>query len=369
MPLALLLAAVLFVAFANGANDNSKGIATLIGTGTLDERRAFRLGHLATLLGSLAAGLLATGLVARFSGQGLVATDVVADPAFLAAVGLGAAATVLLATRIGAPVSTTHALVGGLVGAGLVLSPAGVDVGALREGFVLPLLASPLAALLLAALLYPAFRSLRLALGISRETCLCLGREVRVVAVEGAALAVLPGPPALAAGAAPRCYERYAGRVVGLHAQGVLDALHVVSAASVSFARGLNDTPKIAALALAAGAVGASGVAVVAVAMAAGGILGARRVADTMGRRVTAMSHGQGASANLVTAFLVIVASQLGFPVSTTHVSCGALFGIGMVGGGARWRTVGGIVLAWVLTLPLAAVLGAGAAALLRSGA
>jgi len=71
------------------------------------------------------------------------------------------------------------------------------------------------------------------------------------------------------------------------------------------------------------------------------------------------MNQGQGFSANLVTAGLVVFASHLGLPVSTTHVSCGSLFGLGVVNGKARWNVVGGIFSAWVLTLPVAGILAA----------
>ena len=71
------------------------------------------------------------------------------------------------------------------------------------------------------------------------------------------------------------------------------------------------------------------------------------------------MNPGQGFTANLVTGLLVVFASRFGLPVSTTHVSVGSIFGIGMVTRAANTRIVGEIVLSWVLTLPLAALLGA----------
>ena len=85
----------------------------------------------------------------------------------------------------------------------------------------------------------------------------------------------------------------------------------------------------------------------------------AKRVAETMSHGITDLSPGQGLTANLVTAALVIGASRLGMPVSTTHVSCGALFGIGASSGRAHWRTIAQIGLAWLITLPVAAALGA----------
>ena len=84
-----------------------------------------------------------------------------------------------------------------------------------------------------------------------------------------------------------------------------------------------------------------------------------RKVADTMSRQITPMNHGEGLAANLVTGAIVLGASRLGMPVSTTHVSCGALFGIGIAGGQAQWRTIGTILAAWLTTLPAGAMLGA----------
>jgi len=147
---------------------------------------------------------------------------------------------------------------------------------------------------------------------------------------------------------------------VGVNVQTVLDRLHYLSAGAVSFARGLNDTPKIVALLITAQAFHLPlGIGFVGMAIALGGLINARRIAETMSHRITAMNHGQGLTANLVTAALVLGASKLGVPVSTTHVSCGALFGIGALNGHARRRMIGAIVLAWVTTLPVAAVLAA----------
>jgi PiT family inorganic phosphate transporter len=80
-----------------------------------------------------------------------------------------------------------------------------------------------------------------------------------------------------------------------------------------------------------------------------------------MGKRITTLNSGQGLTGNLVTAALVLGASHLGMPVSTTHVSCGSLFGIGCVTGETRWKTVGAILAAWGTTLPCGALLGGGA--------
>src|SRR5206468_4010626 len=113
----LIVLPVLFLAFPNGAPAHFHGLATLQCTRTLGYRHALAWATLATLAGSLAAMIAAGGLVQRFSGKGLVADAVAADHAFLLGVAAAAALTVLLATRLGFPVSTTHALLGALVGA------------------------------------------------------------------------------------------------------------------------------------------------------------------------------------------------------------------------------------------------------------
>ncbi len=361
MTLLWLLAATVFLAFSNGANDNFKGVATLLGSRTARFRTCLWWAAITTFLGSLTSLLLARGLVSAFSGKGLVADTLTGDPSFLMAVGMGAGLTVMLATLTGFPISTTHALTGGLVGAGLAFGSP-VDLARLGGGYFLPLAFSPLFALALAAGLYPSFRKLRLALGVERRMCLCRedGALEPVRIQSDGALVLLSSGSTLTAGQAGQCEERYLSRVAGLDAQWLLDRLHFVSAGLVGFARGLNDTPKIVALLVAAAGLGLSAEAsllTVGIAMAVGGLVAARRVAVTMSLKITSMNHGQGFTANLVTALLVAAASRWGLPVSTTHVSCGSLFGLGAVTGQGRWEVIRGILLAWVITLPVAAIL------------
>jgi inorganic phosphate transporter, PiT family len=348
MTLILVLLAVLFVAYTNGANDNFKGVATLFGSGTTDYKRALGWGTVTTLAGSITALFLSEQLVKTFTGAGLVPDALVGSPTFVGAVALGTASTVFLATQLSYPISTTHALTGSLIGAGLVMGGT-VHFDVLGSKFFLPLLVSPLLGTALIAILYPLLRRLRLLLEVGRESC---------VLVEGQWVPAsrMPGGPAALAVAAQQ--ERYLGTVLAIPAQQTLDAAHYLSAGAVSFARGLNDTPKIVALLMAAQVLSLrSGVALVGGVMAVGAILSARRVAEKMGKGITEMNNGQGFAANLVTSVLVLGASRFGVPVSTTHVSCGALFGLGAVTGQVRWKVVASIVLAWVITLPVATVL------------
>ncbi len=357
MLIALILIAGLCVAFANGANDNFKGVATLFGSGTTDYRRALAWATVTTFAGSLAAFLLAGNLIQSFGGKGLVDDAITGQPAFAAAVALGAGLTVLLATRIGMPISTTHSLVGALIGAGSIAGSS-LNLSILGTKFLLPLLISPIIAVLITGGMYPALRRLRCRLGITRDICLCVGKQtLEVVPAEQRVLALERAEQLTATlGNTVSCESRYRGQVLGISAAGTLDRSHFLSAGAVSFARGLNDTPKIAALLLVAPAISVPvSLALVGVMIAIGGLVSARRVAETMSKRITAMNHGQGFTANVVTGLIVIGASRFGLPVSTTHVSCGSLFGIGVVTGEAHKKTIATILLAWFVTLPVAA--------------
>ena len=368
MTTALLIIAVLMLAYSNGANDNFKGVATLYGSRTTTFRGALIWATAATVLGSLLSVWLAQGLVVAFSGKGLIPNDLI-SPAMLLAVGGGAAITIFAATLLGMPTSTTHALTGALVGAGLVANAGAVGWTTLATKFAQPLLLSPLLAIGLTAVLYMIFRRIRLAMDVERQTCVCIGKLApQPVAVQPDGTAVLASSlsdgPTIGIAKTDQCIERYAGRCVGINAQVAVDTVHYLSAGAVCFARAVNDTPKIAALLLAAGiglggAMSAGTLLMVSAAVAIGGLIQARKVAETMSKRITDLNPGQGLTANLMTALLVLVASRLGLPVSTTHVSCGSIFGIGLVNRKRRWGTIGKILATWVTTLPLGLGLGA----------
>ncbi|MCP3906134.1 MAG: inorganic phosphate transporter, partial [Planctomycetes bacterium] len=339
----------------------------------------------ATFLGSVAAIMLAGALLKTFGGKGIVPDAITATTAFPISVGIAAALTVLLATVLGIPISTTHSIVGALVGVGIgsELIWSGVWLK-----FAWPLLAAPLLAVALTVPVYLVFRGIRLRLGVTRRSCVCVNAPEPETAsapvsasvaapvsasasVSAPASASVPAsasaPIRIRTGHQPDCKAGLHGKVVGIDAQRTLDVSHLVTAGAVSFARGLNDTPKVAAIMLAAAAVAAAQGAIFeapaallacGVGIALGGLLAAQRVANTMSTRITDMNDGQAFTANLVTAVLVIFASRLGVPVSTTHVSCGSLFGIGVANKSARWKMIGTILLAWVTTLPLGALLG-----------
>jgi|CXWL01.1.fsa_nt_gi PiT family inorganic phosphate transporter len=349
MAVFLLLAAALLLAFANGANDNFKGFATVWGARTLSFRAASLWAAIATAAGSVASVVLAQGLIRQFSGKGLVSDTIVADPNFLAAVAVGAAVTVSGATRLALPISTTHALVGGLLGAGL--AAGSVNAGALAALFVAPLLLSPFASAALAfaaqAVMGPRLR---------QTDCLCL--------IEGARASAGGGPLALARATAVSAVVARAEtceRIVQPHLRfsvgAILDRVHIASAAIVCFARSVNDTPKLAALLFAAQGLGGAGPSILTgVAMVSGGLFFSRRVAETMSLKLNRLDPSQGLLANLVTSALVLSASTFALPVSTTHVAVGAITGAGVRAGTLDWSAVRQVLLSWVATLPAAAL-------------
>src|SRR5437870_5680898 len=212
-------------------------------------------------------------------------------------------AWVLLASRTGLPVSTTHAITGALAGAGIVAQGApALHWAFLAKRVALPLGVSPV---LSVALIYALFPLLSRGVLRAGTYCVCIERRV---AISGGALAMSAVSSAVVS-SEEDCVESPAvtARV------SALDALHWLSSALTSFARGLNDTPKIAALGIAASSVlGVSGFpfyAAVAFAMGAGSLLAGFRVTDTLARRVTAMTPAEGFCANLVTTLLVGTAS------------------------------------------------------------
>ena len=359
----LLMLAATLLAYANGANDNFKGVASLFGSRTCSYRTAISWATITTFGGSIMSIFLAQALLTKFSGKGIVPDHFAGSEYFLVAVAAGAGLTVIIATLTGFPISTTHALTGAIVGCGFIAVGSQVNLAALGKGFVLPLLLSPFLAIAVAAILYISLHALRIATGVTKEWCICVGAEARVVAMSQPssvfALRNVGSTITLSVDEQDNCRERYAGSFLGLGSQQIMDAAHFLSAGTVSFARGLDDTPKIVALLLLWKALDIRwGFVAVALSMAIGGLLNARRIAETMSHKITAMNHGQGFTANLTTAILVVLASLFGLPVSTTHVSVGSLFGIGLTTGKANPPVMSAIVFSWLITLPCAAILG-----------
>ncbi|MCH9766146.1 MAG: inorganic phosphate transporter [Alphaproteobacteria bacterium] len=359
----LLLVVTLFLAYANGANDNFKGVATLYGDGTLSYRQALSMATVAQIAGSIASVVFAAALVKAFSGKGLVAPELTSATDFLTAIGFGAAATVMLATVLGFPISTTHALTGALAGTAFVANNGSLDLSVIGKSFFLPLLVSPLLAITTAGMLYAGARWVSGKLNWANDSCFCIS------APQTAAAMATPAGSTLSM-AAPRRLMRIAkleacqqedlkADLLILPTRTIVSGLHFISAFALCFARGLNDTPKIVGVLFAAKAFSIDvSLSAVAIAMAVGGLLQSRKVAERMSKKVTPLDEPQALTANLVASFYVIAASRLGLPVSTTHISVSAISGVGLINRSANLRVIRDILLSWVLTLPIAAITG-----------
>ncbi|SNZ01527.1 inorganic phosphate transporter [Flagellimonas pacifica] len=357
----LLFIAAGFLAYSNGANDNFKGVATLFGSGTTNYKKAINWATITTFSGSVAAIFLASTLVKNFSGKGLVPDTLIQSPEFAISIALGAALTVFMATKIGMPISTTHSLVGALFGSGVVAVGSAFNFAKLGNTFLMPLIVSPLMAAIVSLIVYIIFKRLRIAMGVTKETSAYIGEEKVMIAkplhTESYDAAVETKQKTLLISKEQEFANRYEGNFVGINAQKVLDTAHYLSAGVVSFARGLNDTPKIVGLLIVINSLDIKwGMIAVAIAMAVGGLLNAKKVGEMMSKKITPMNSGQGFTANLVTGILVTTASVHGLPVSTTHVSVGSIFGIGTVTKKANIKVVSNILLSWLLTLPIAAL-------------
>jgi len=359
MTVAVVIALTAALAAANGANDVSKGVATLAGAGVTRYRTAIVWGTVTTLVGCLFSLTLADKLTKLFS-SGIVTRQ--PDDAFTIAVLIGTIAWVALATVARLPVSTTQALVGALVGAGLLLGSGAVDWAALPEKIVLP-------TILAITLAYGI--SFLLSLVPQRvPECICVSASPpeTVVLPDGTLAFIKTGSSIeFETGTVEDC--RVHGASHRRRARFTVDGAHWLSSGAVGFARGLNDAPKLVAIgafALVPGTMTSQQVLyVVAAAMAVGSLAAGARVAHRLGDDVLDLSHAEGAKANFTTAGLVGTAAFGGFPLSTTQVSASAIAGAsGTHPARLHRRTLRDFAIAWLVTPLVAGVIAAAVYAL-----
>ena len=397
VPITLLIAAVLafYMAWAIGANDVANAMGTSVGSGALTIFAAVIVAAVLEFLGAFLAGGHVTDTVRK----GMIDMDQVTTDQLIHGMlaALAAAATLLLgATRYGLPVSTTHSIVGAIVGFGAVA--IGVDaVKWPKVGqIVLSWLTSPLLAGVTAFAIFQFTRSKILDHERPVEQIRKLGPfffffvffVIGLVtlfkglknlnldldlpeAVLGSMLLGLVGT-----GIGVFFIRRVANRE---HEQEhrfdrverIFVVLQILTACAVAFAHGSNDVANsIGPLAAIVSAVSVDEVArkapVAPWMLAIGGVgimIGLAtwgyRVMETVGKKITELTPSRGFAAELATATTIVLASRLGIPVSTTHTLVGAVLGVGLARGiGALdLRVVGSIMASWVATLPIAAVL------------
>lgn len=353
MAVAILLLTV-WLAAVNGGNDVSKGVATLAGAGVTRYRTAIAWGTIATLAGCLFSLTVADKLTKLFS-SGIV-TETPTDE-FTLAVLIGAGTWVAFATATKLPVSTTQSIVGALVGAGVLVNSSAVDWGALPAKILLPTALAIGVAYGLSFLLSLIPRRL--------PECICVGTAAPAPVAMPEGVLAFSTPPNVSAirlttGTVAEC------RVHGEHqARLTVDGVHWLSSGAASFARGLNDAPKIVAIGAFTlvpwGMTPRQVLFVVAGAMAIGALVAGTRVARRLGDDIVPLDHVEGAKANFTTALLVGLAAGRGFPLSTTQVSTSAIAGAsGTRAGRINRRTIRDFVIAWTIT-PIAAGLVAAA--------
>jgi PiT family inorganic phosphate transporter len=329
--LIIVVATALAFDFTNGFHDTANVVATSISTRAIGPRRAVAFASLLNF-----AGAFISLKVAATVGKGFVSTHAITTTVVFAAL-VGAITWNLITWYFGLPSSSSHALIGGLVGSVVAAQGFGAVNGhGLLSKLIAPALVAPLVAFLTAGL------------GI-----LCVYRIVG---------RLRPGPVG------------HGFRLGQLASGGLLALSH-----------GTNDAQKtmgVITLALIAnGDIAGTGFHVpvwvvisAASAIACGTFIGGWRIIKTMGTKIISMDPAQGFAAQGAGAAVILAASSVGYPLSTTHVIAGGITGAGAAKrfSAVRWGVAGDIVLAWLLTLPAAALFAAatyGVSRLFGSGA
>jgi PiT family inorganic phosphate transporter len=310
--------------YTNGFHDSANSISTVVATGVLRPRWAVVW---AAFFNFVAFAFFGTA-VANTIGQ-TVRLGVASTPLVFSAL-LGAVAWNYLSWWLGLPTSSSHALIGGLTGAGI--AAGGVDAihwASVRKA-ALFMVISPVAGLVLAALLMLA---VRVVLRVTRSDG--TGRPVK--------------------------------------------GLQLLSSAAVSLGHGTNDAQKtmgvIVALLIANGYLHQSGdklriplwvVLAAHTMIAAGTLSGGWRIVRTLGTRITPLRPASGFAAEAAAATALFTSTALGVPVSTTHTVAGAVTGVGVAERSVRWNTFGSMAMAWVATIPAAAITAAAIYELVR---
>jgi len=317
LTLAAVVAVALFFDFTNGFHDSANSIATSVSTRAMSPRAAVASSAVLNF-----AGAFVSLEVAATIASGIVMPEAITLDVVLAGL-VGAITWNLITWYFGLPSSSSHALIGGVLGS--AVAAAGFDVvkwDGIREKVLLPSLIAPFAGL--------------------------FGAAALMVAITWVIRRRSPGT-------VNRVFRR----------------AQLVSGGFVAFTHGTNDAQKtmgIIALALIAGGHLDAGadpptwvIASAALAMAAGTYAGGWRIIKTLGTRIAKLDPPQGFSAQTACAAILWTTAHYGFPVSTTHTITGSVMGAGASRrlSAVRWGVAGNIMLAWVMTIPCAAAVGA----------
>jgi PiT family inorganic phosphate transporter len=312
----LILVALAFD-FMNGRNDAANSIATIVSTRVLSPRYAVAWAAFFNFVAFLVFGLN----VAATVGKGIISPDAISDTVIFGAL-MGAISWQMITGYLGIPSSSSHALIGGLIGAGVS-----------RLGF--------------RAIVWNGVSKTAAAIVLSPVTGLALALLL-VLAVSWIFLRMAPA-----------------------RADALFRRIQFISASLYSLGHGGNDAQKtmgiITALLFAHGQLsGEFHVPIWVIvtcngAMALGTLLGGWRIVRTMGSRITRLTPVQGVCAETAGSITLFMATGLGIPVSTTHTITGAIMGVGAArrASAVRWSVAQEIVTAWVITMPAAALIAA----------
>jgi PiT family inorganic phosphate transporter len=315
--LAALIGVALLFDFLNGLHDAANSIATVVSTRVLRPHVAVAWAAFFNFIAFLFFGLH----VAETVGKGIVDPGII-DPAVIFGALMGAISWNVITWLLGIPSSSSHALIGGLIGAGT--AKAGMP-----------------------AIVWPGVTKTAIAIVLSPS----IGMLVALMLV------------LITSWIFARVNAKFADRI--------FRRLQLVSAALYSLGHGANDAQKtmgiIAVLLFSQGMLGGTFhvpfwvVITCQAAMGLGTLMGGWRIVHTMGSKITRLTPHQGFSAETGGAIMLFSATSLGIPVSTTHTITGCIVGVGAArrASAVRWGVAGNIVIAWVITLPAAGLIGA----------
>ncbi|AMW12810.1 phosphate transporter [Streptomyces qaidamensis] len=323
---AVVIVTALAFDFTNGFHDTANAMATSIATGALAPRTAVLISGVLNVVGAF----LSTEVARTISGG--IVDDTLVSPGMIFAGLVGAILWNLLTWLVGLPSSSSHALFGGLIGAVWVGAGShGVHFGKVVEKVLVPAVASPVVAGV--AALLATYLAYRLTDRAGKDS---VTRGFRIG--------------------------------------------QVASASLVSLAHGTNDAQKtmgvITLTLISAGALGHDAgpplwvIASAGLAIGLGTYLGGWRIIRTMGRGLTEIQSPQGFAAETASTTVILTSAHLGFALSTTQVASGSILGAGLGRRLAevRWGVAGRMAVAWVITLPAAALVGGLAAAVVQNG-
>jgi len=379
-----------YMAWNIGANDVANSMAPVVGAKAVTVRQAIFIAVIMNVIGAVFIGSHVTNTIRK----GIVSTDILTDP-HLVLIGslsamLAAALWVNFATWKSLPVSTTHSIVGAMIGFGIIAGGFSVINWIKLGAVVMSWIVSPIFSLVISYFLFKIILrlilskkntfiwSLKLSPFFIGSTVFIvvlsflfktpLGKNLSIKAIDAMLLALITA--FIFGFVGMKVLKRFVKESNAHAAEEIFRFIQVGTACYVALAQGANDVANaigplaVIYILVKTGNIGTT-VPVPVFLLFFGGIgiaigisTAGHRVIDTMGKKITALSNTRGFAINFATATTVLVASKMGLPVSTTHAAVGGVMGIGFARGveAVNFNIVYKIMLYWILTVPAAAV-------------